>query len=113
MIGCDFSDSRFYHTSSLETSYEYANFFNTNLEETIFDKCDLTESIFSESKIKNVYYENCKLVQAQFFKTSLNGVDLSTCKISGILTRIEDIKGLIVNNFQAIELSNLLGIIIK
>ena len=60
MIGCDFSDSRFYHTSSLETSYEYANFFNTNLEETIFDKCDLTESIFSESKIKNVYYENCK-----------------------------------------------------
>ncbi len=113
MTGCDFSDSRVYHMSSFETIYELANFSNTNLEEVIFDKCDLTSSIFSESKMKNTYFEKSKLIQTQFFRTKLKGIDISTCQLSGIITRIEDIEGIIVSNFQAIELSRLMGIVIK
>lgn len=113
MVGCDFSDSRVYHMSSIETTYEYANFSNTNLEDVIFDKCDLTYAAFSEAKLKHVYFEKDKLIQTQFFNTNLNHIDISTCDMSGIIVRLEDLKGLIVNEFQAIELSKLIGIEIK
>ena len=112
-VGCDFSDSRVYHLMSRETIFRYANFSSASLEEVLFEKCDLSNSSFTECKLKNTYFELSKLIQTQFFKTKLKGIDISTCEISGIITTFEDIKGLTVNNFQAIELSKLLGIIIK
>lgn len=112
-VGCNFTDSRVYHFSSNNTVYQYANFSNTNLEEVIFENCNLSNSSFSECKIKNIYFETSELVQAQFFKTKLKSIDFSTCEINGIITSIEDLEGVIVNNFQAIELSKLMGIIIK
>ncbi len=112
-VGCDFTDSRIYHFSSNDTIYKYANFSHTNLEEVIFENCNLSNSSFSECKIKHIYFENSELTQAQLFRTKLKSIDLSTCDINGIITSIEDIEGAIVNNFQAIELSKLMGIIIK
>lgn len=47
------------------------------------------------------------------FRTNLKGIDFSTCNIDGIVVDREDLKGVIVNQFQAVELSKLLGIIIK
>ena len=67
MVGCDFSDSRVYHMSSLETFFEYANFSNTNLEEVIFENCDLTNTVFQEAKFKHVYFEKDKLIQTRIF----------------------------------------------
>jgi len=69
--------------------------------------------IDKNTEIKNIYFENSELVQAQFFRTKLKSVDLSTCEINGIVTSLQDIEGAIVNNFQAIELSKLMGIVIK
>lgn len=112
-VGCNFTDSRVYHFGSNESIFRYANFSNTNLEEMIFEECDLTNASFEECKLKHIYFENSKLIRTQFFRTKLSGIDFSTCELSGIVTSIEDLKGAIVNNFQAIELSRLLGIIIK
>ena len=112
-VGCNFTDSRVYHLASNNTVYEYANFSNTNLEEVIFENCNLSSSSFSECKVKNIYFETSELIQAQFFRTKLKSIDLSTCEINGIVTSLQDIEGVIVNNFQAIELSKLMGIIIK
>lgn len=112
-VGCDFSDSRVYHLTGKEVIFRYANFSSASLEEVLFKKCDLSNSSFTECKLKNTYFELSKLEQTQFFKTRLKGIDISTCEIGGIITTFEDIKGMIVNNFQAIELSKLLGIIIK
>ena len=75
--------------------------------------CNLSSSSFSECKVKNIYFETSELIQAQFFRTKLKSIDLSTCEINGIVTSLQDIEGVIVNNFQAIELSKLMGIIIK
>ena len=47
------------------------------------------------------------------FRTNLRGIDVSTCNIDGIVVDKEDLKGIIVNQFQAVELSKLLGIIVK
>lgn len=112
-VGCNFIDARAYHFSSKETIFKYANFTNTSLEEIIFEDSDLSNSSFEDSKLRHVYFEKSNLTQGLFYRTKLNGIDLSTCEIQGIVTSIEDIKGVIVNNFQAIELSKLLGLIIK
>ena len=53
------------------------------------------------------------LTQAQFSKTSLKGIDLSTCKIEGIAISLEDIKGAIVEELQAMDLLYLLGVTLK
>ena len=50
---------------------------------------------------------------AQFFKVSLNGIDLSDSKIEGMSVSIEDIKGAIIDQFQAVDLLYLLGVKVK
>ena len=52
-------------------------------------------------------------MQAQLFRTSLKNVDFRTCNIEGITVEKEDLQGMIVNEFQAIDLSKILGIIVK
>jgi len=44
---------------------------------------------------------------------SLNGIDLSNTKIEGIAISIEDIKGAIIDQFQAIDLLYLIGVKLK
>ena len=52
-------------------------------------------------------------MQSQIFKTSLKNIDLSNSFIDGIVISIEDIKGAIINEYQAINLISLLGVKIK
>ena len=49
----------------------------------------------------------------EFYSTSLAGLDLTKSNISGILVEPDMIRGVIVNNDQAIDFINLLGIVIK
>ena len=69
--------------------------------------------IYEIQNLKVVTYKETSLIRAQFVKTPLKNIDLSTSNIEGILIKIQDLKGLIVNDIQAIQLSKLLGIIIK
>ena len=112
-VGCNFTDSRLYHLICENSIFQYANFNSATIEDTVFDKSDLTKRFFDNFNFKNVYFEYRKLIETSFFKTKLKDIDVSSCEFSGITTSIEDVKGLIVNNFQAIELSKLLGIVIK
>ena len=64
-------------------------------------------------KLKDINFKQADLTQAQFFKTSLNNMDLSDCIIEGIAVSIQDIKGAIINQFQALDLLYLLGVKIK
>ena len=45
-------------------------------------------------------------------ETKLSGIDFSTCDIEGIKLDNKGIKGIMVNQFQAIDLARLLGIVI-
>ena len=45
----------------------------------------------------------------------LKGIDLTTCRISGIITSLEagELKGAVVNMFQAVELAKRFGVIVR
>ena len=85
----------------------------TNIKNSLFNKVSLRTSNFQENKIKNMLLKEVDLTQTQFFKTSLNGIDLSQSIIEGIAVSLEDIRGAIIDSFQAINLLYLLGVKIK
>ena len=52
--------------------------------------------------MKNTKFNECDLYKAQMFRTNLKDIDFSTCNIDGIVVEREDLKGIIVNQFQAV-----------
>lgn len=113
LTGCNFVESRIYNVSFIETNISYANFSMASIENILFNNSNLRNSSFQENKLKNMLFKNADLTQVQFFKTSLKGIDFSDSIIEGMAVSIEDIKGAIINQFQAIDLLYLLGVKVK
>lgn len=111
--GCNFVESRLYNVAFIETNASYMNISMNNIENILFKNTDLKNSYFQETKTKNIYFDNADLTQSEFFKTSLKDTDLSNSKIEGIAIPIEDIKGAIIDQFQAIDLLYLIGVKLK
>ncbi len=68
-----------------------------------------------ECTLKDFAFEETRLTGASFFKTSLAGIDLTGCPLEGIRVseHYTELRGAIVDLFQAAELAKLLGITIK
>lgn len=113
LSGCNFMESRLYNVSIINTNASYINLALANLENVLFSETILRNSYFQENKLKNVYFEKADLTQAQFTKTSLKDVDLLTSFIAGLAISIENIRGAIIDTYQASDLLYLLGIKIK
>ena len=113
MTGDSFIDSLLNNVSFTESNLNYANFAMANMENILLDNTILRNSNFQENKFKNIVLKNANLTQAQFFKSSLNGIDFSDSLIDGIVVSIEDLKGAIINEFQAVDLIGLIGVKIK
>ncbi|MDU4622450.1 MAG: pentapeptide repeat-containing protein, partial [Clostridioides difficile] len=58
-------------------------------------------------------FEYTNLKKANFNGTKLSGIDFTTNNIEGIEIGIDDIRGAIFDVSQAIDLTKLMGIIIK
>ena len=58
-------------------------------------------------------FQYSNLIGIQLYKTNLSGIDFTTCDITGIVVLPQDLRGIIVDEYQAMELSKLLGIIVK
>lgn len=113
IFGCNFADSRLYNVSFFETNAGYVSFSMASMENVLFKDTMLNKSYFQENKIKNLYFENADLTQSRFFKTSLKDVDLSGCKIEEIAITADDIKGAVIDQFQAVDLLYLIGVKLK
>lgn len=91
----------------------YSNFKLSDCKQLCFRGCVLQNADFMEARFAKVYLERCNMRQAQLCGVKLKGMDLSDCDIEGIGIRLEDLNGVKVSALQAVELSKLLGIIIK
>ena len=91
----------------------YINFSEANFRDVKIEKTNLQSSSMNEITWKNVIFSECDLNQSEFVRTQLKGIDFSTCEFYGITVNIGDLNGAIVNEFQALELSKLLGLKIK
>ena len=73
----------------------------------------IKEASINNIKWKNLKFSESNLTSAEFYNTQLKNLDLRTSTIKNIKVTINNLKGLIVNLEQALELSLLLGINIK
>ena len=85
----------------------------TKLKNVIIADSNFDNSTFTDCKLTKVQIKDCSLLLSQMSGTSLKGIDLSDSMIDGINLRIEDIKGAIVSPMQAVDLSKLMGLVVK
>lgn len=111
--GTDMSSSTLQDTLLQDCEASYFNASGTTCKTTEFIRNRFVESYFNMIKHNNLKIQECNLVSSEWLNTKFEGLDLSDSLIDGILVNAENLKGVIVNSMQAIELAKLLGIIVK
>jgi uncharacterized protein YjbI with pentapeptide repeats len=113
MIGVTINDGLI-NSSTIEDSLcKYLNFTEMKFNKFLISTSDLTESRFILVKLNDIIFDKDNLTKAEFNNTSLEKVDLSSCDIHNIDVDVYHVRGAIINESQAADLVNLLGVKIK
>jgi uncharacterized protein YjbI with pentapeptide repeats len=114
-IGVDLSDTIIKHTVFEQSNFRYSNFNQTKMTDVLFDQIDFTEASLVESKLKRFAAVGSKFVKNDFFKTMLATVDFTNNELVAPIVSNPpiELKGIIVNMFQAANLIGLWGVIVK
>ena len=93
----------------------YSIFDKTKMTDVLFEQIDFTEASLTEARLKNFEAVNCKFLKNDFFKTILAGIDFSDSEFSAPMVSNPpvELKGAIINMFQAADLIGLWGVIVK
>lgn len=89
---------------------KYINIIDTKTKELSIIESDFTESSFFNTELSKPNLNNTNFAKTEIMETKLFGIDFSTCDITLIKLDEKSLKGIKVNQFQAIELARLLGI---
>jgi uncharacterized protein YjbI with pentapeptide repeats len=112
LMGADFIEGSLRQVRFCDVSGGYVNFADSRVQDTVFEKSRLPNAAFSRCKLA-ASFDTCDLAQSLFQQTLLKDIDLRTCQLQGIQITLPDLKGAIVTPMQASELAVLLGLIIK
>jgi uncharacterized protein YjbI with pentapeptide repeats len=114
-VGVKLVDGSITNLAFLDCNFRYAEFGGAAFDRLLVEKSDLNDSLFNECSFKQVEFNDSSFNGTSFFKTTLRGIDFTKCEISGITVsdNFWELKGAIINEYQAVELSKLLGVVIK
>lgn len=114
-VGIDMSDTIVKQTTFEHSNFQYSNFDKIKLSDVQFDHIDFTESSMSEAKLKRFEATDCRFVNNNFFKTLLKAVDFSNNEFAApmVSTPPFELKGAIINMFQAADLIGIWGVVVK
>ena len=103
------------HTVIRECNFNYANFDFSKLEHIHFSDSQLNGSFLTQCRCKAVEWSRVSLENASFFKTVMKGMDLTDSTIHGLQLSDDctEIRGAVVDVYQAAELAKYLGVVIK
>lgn len=98
-----------------ETRLSGANFTQGKLRQTVFSVSALNGAFFNSCTFTGVQFRDCDLTQAGFVHTLLKNVDFTTSQIDGLVLSegCEELRGAIVDLYQAAGLARRLGVVIK
>lgn len=113
-VGTGFGEAVFKNLTIKESNLSYASFAKSKFERANIS-AELQDASFAECRLKSFGFENSDLTRADFFKTSLKGLDLRSCRIDGIVLSdsLSELRGAVVDMYQAAALALKLGIEIK
>ncbi len=113
MLGVDFTMSYLKNIRFIDCNLRYALFRYVKFSQIEFVRCDLTEADFQAAELPDVRFRGCKLGKTQFSDAKLKDADFRGSEIEGIKVGIQELPGSVVDPFQALYLSTLLGFTIK
>lgn len=113
MVGVNICDGKISKTELRENNMRYATFSSTSLDKVKLKENNLVEGRFDKVTLSSVELEKDDFTKMEFIGTMMKGIDVSSCKIEGLAISPEGVRGMIVNEVQAIELVSILGIVIK
>lgn len=113
MVGCDFVSCSLSDVSIWESKCNYINFSDSKIKHFILKDSVVKDGRFVSAELQDICFDEDVFDSCEFLNTKLKDIDFSNCNISNIGVSAADIKGIIVNEEQAIMLVALLGIIIK
>lgn len=114
-MGIDMSGSIVKQVSFELSNFQYSNFNKIKMTDVIFECVDFTESSMSEAKLNRFEAVKSKFVKNNFFKTMLMSVDFTENEfVAPTVSAIPvELKGAIINTFQAVDLIGLWGVVVK
>lgn len=114
-IGIKLNEAIMKDVSITESNFEFANLTGVNMNAVAIVNANFKNASFMESKLKNMVCETVEFNQANFFKTPLKGIDFTKSTILGIVVSSEgtELKGAVMDLYQAAEIAKMFGIIIK
>ncbi len=112
LMGADFVEGSLRHVRFVDCSGGYVNFADAKVLDTAFEQCKLPNAAFLRCRM-NAAFDACDLTQSLFEQTPLKDFDMRTCRLQGLHVTLPDLKGAIVTPVQAADLAALLGLVIR
>ncbi|WP_438716995.1 pentapeptide repeat-containing protein [Enterococcus sp. AZ109] len=110
LTGTNFAESYLRDCRFTNCIANFASFSATNVKNVQFDNCQLNDSEFFEATWKHLFLENNELTNSNWMNTTMAGLDLTTNEFEGIVLSQDRLRGLIVNQEQALTIAAGLGI---
>lgn len=112
LTGTNFAESLLKDCQFIECVNDFSSYSYSNLKIVHFQECSLKDSDLHELRWQHLQLTNCGLTGSSWFNTELAGLNLATCHFDKIALSQELIKGLVVNQEQAIVIALGFGLII-
>ncbi|PXV91751.1 uncharacterized protein YjbI with pentapeptide repeats [Lachnotalea glycerini] len=114
-LGAKFSKSIMKDVSIAESNFEYVNMTDVSIQVAELANSNFNNASLAECKLKNLMCDKVDFVNANFFHTPLKGLDFTKSTITGIVVSdtMSELKGVIIDLYQAAELARMLGVVIK
>ena len=113
MVGINYVDTLLKNTDFLTCHMKLSLLDGVKIKDVSFKDSNMSSSSWTNVSLDNDEFDNIDFRKIEIINTPMNGVDISNCNIDGICILPENVKGMIVSEVQAIELINILGIVIK
>lgn len=115
LTGANFSSTNLQNVLFEECLGTYANFSFSKFKLVNFDKCAFDNSNFLECKFtfNKIAFNSCDLSFSDFRNTLLGGIDFTDSNIDEISLTGKELMNAIVTPMQAVQLSKLLGLVIR
>ena len=91
----------------------YLNLNGSKLKRVTLKDMILEQAGMSMVEHSDISIENCNFTKSEWIDTKMNGLDLSDSQVDGIMVDPENLRGLTVNEEQAVAFAELLGLNVR
>lgn len=110
LTGANFAEGMLVDCQFIDCVADFSTFSYTNLKIVSFTESSLRESDFFEMKWQHLQFDHCELTASSWFNTSLAGLNLANSSFEKLAFSQELLRGLTINQEQAITIALGMGI---